>query len=103
MSRAGRRGWPSATEAHRLSPSTGARPGCWYPTCISGRAPSESEAWSSWTRTSPDSGRPTATTCTETHGRNSGTKATDLASRDGQRRLTEDLRVGDQLEVRGPV
>ena len=29
----------------------------------------------------PGSGRPTATTCTETHGKNSGTPATDLAGR----------------------
>ena len=33
------------------------------------------------TRTSRASGRPTATTCTETHGGNSGTRATDLAGR----------------------
>ena len=35
--------------------------------------------------TSRASGRPTATTCTETHGRNSGTRATDLAGRHGRR------------------
>jgi hypothetical protein len=54
MSPAERHGWPSASEGHHLSPSTAARPGCWYRTCISGRAPSGSGAWSSWTRTGPD-------------------------------------------------
>ena len=40
----------------------------------------------SWTTTSPDSGRPTATTCTETRGRNSGTRATSPAPRPGKSR-----------------
>src|ERR1700737_844677 len=43
---------------------------------------------------SPVSGRPTATTCTETHGRNSGTRATDLAGRHG--------RAGGRRDSLGP-
>ena len=55
-----------------------------------------------WTRTSRDSGRPTATTCTETHGRNSGTRATDLAGRDGHRRAVGDA-VGAHRRAGRPV
>ena len=71
----------SATTASRWSPSTAARPGCWCRTCTSGRAPNGCAAWICATMTSRASGRPTATTSTETHGENSGTRATDLAGR----------------------
>jgi ferredoxin-NADP reductase/DMSO/TMAO reductase YedYZ molybdopterin-dependent catalytic subunit len=46
-------------------------------TCTSGRAPSGCAAWSCATTTRRVSGRPTATTCMETHGSNSGTRATE--------------------------
>ncbi|MGI9006398.1 MAG: molybdopterin-dependent oxidoreductase [Streptosporangiaceae bacterium] len=42
-------------------------------------------AWNCSTPTSRGSGRPTAITCTGTHGANSGTRATDLAGRDRHR------------------
>ena len=47
----------------------------------SGRAPSGYGASCSSRPTSPASGRQTATTTTETHGRNSATRETDLAAR----------------------
>src|SRR5579863_7380740 len=52
--------------------------------------------------TGRDSGRPTATTCTEIHGRNSGTRAIDLASRDGHRRAVGDA-VGAHHRTGCPV
>src|SRR3984957_1434051 len=61
-----------------------ARPGWWWRTCTSGRAPSGCAALTCSITTSPASGRPTVTTSTETHGRNSGTRATDLADRHGR-------------------
>src|SRR4029077_686222 len=81
-----RRGWPSTTTASRLDPSTAARPGCWCRTCTSGGARNGYGAWNCAITTNPVSGRPTATTCTENRGKNSGTRATDLAGRhrDGQ-------------------
>src|SRR6266566_9024693 len=80
MSPAARRGWHSTTTATRSIPSTVARPGCWCRTCTSGRAPNGCAAWTCATPTSRASGRPTATTCMETHGGNSATRATDLAN-----------------------
>src|SRR6185437_3901702 len=53
-----------------------------------------------WRLTSPVSGRTTAITCTETRGRNSGTRATDLASRDGRRRDVGDAVRADHRAER---
>jgi hypothetical protein len=50
----------SPTTARSWSPSTAARPGCWSPTCICGRAPSGCGGSSWGTRTSPASGRASA-------------------------------------------
>ena len=63
----GRHGREGAVHAGRLSttsrssPSTAVLPACSSPTCTSGRARSGCVAWSSATRTSPASGRRTAT------------------------------------------
>src|SRR6266568_3098442 len=78
----------------RSNPSTAARPGCSFRTCTSGRARNGCAAWSCSITTNPVSGRPTATTCMGTHGKNSGTRATDLAG--GHRHL------GDQGNGGGP-
>src|SRR6516164_7455655 len=90
-SRAAKPGWSSPTEVNRLSPSTAAPRACSSRTTTSGRAPSGYGACGSGWPTSPASGRQTATTTTETHGKNSATRETDLAARgarQGRRRDT---------------
>ena len=77
----GRRGSPTSTTVRRWPRSTAARPGCSYPTCTCGRAPSGYAASSCCCRTSRASGRPPDTTTTVTRGASSGTGATDLAGR----------------------
>src|SRR5205823_5771541 len=76
----GKRGWPSATTASPWRPSTAARPACWCPISISGRAPSGSGVcgWSS--RMTRVSGSRWATTIMGIHGKNSATGATELAT-----------------------
>src|SRR5580698_2016023 len=69
--------------ASRWRPSTAGPRGCSFRTCTSGRAPNGCAGSGSGTPTSRVSGRPTATTCTETHGGNSGTRAIDLADHHG--------------------
>src|SRR5690242_12008028 len=82
---AGRRGSCSGTAAARWARSTAARPGCSSLTCTSGRAPNGYAESVFSIGTSPASGKTTATTCTETHGGNSGTRATEyLADRYGR-------------------
>ena len=97
---AARPGWRSATTASRSNPSTAARRACSCRTCTSGRARNGCGAWNCSTTTSQVSGRPTATTSTETHGGNNGTRATDLA---GRHRNVRDEGDGfgphDRLEV----
>ena len=80
-------------------PSTAARPGCSSRTCTSGRAPSGCAGCGCGTSTSRASGRCTATTCTETHGGNSGTRATDLADRHGRLGDRRDGPGADHLAV----
>ena len=78
----GGRAWVAFGYGDRpLAPSTVARPGSWSRTCTSGRAPNGCAGCGCATPTSPVSGKTTATTCTETHGANSGTRATELADR----------------------
>jgi hypothetical protein len=67
--------------ARRSRPSTAARPGCSSPTCTSGRAPNGCAAWNCVITTRRVSGRGMATTSTQTHGKNSGTRAIELAGR----------------------
>src|SRR6516164_3156470 len=97
-SRAAKPGWSSPTEASRSSPSTAAPRACSSRTTTSGRAPSGYGAYGSSRPTSLASGRQTATTTTETHGRNSATRETDLAARGARRRRRRDTpRQDDRL------
>ena len=72
-------------EDEPLDPRTAGRRGCSSPTSTSGRARSGCAASSCDRTTRPDSGRATATTTTGTRGKNSGTRATELAARAGRR------------------
>jgi hypothetical protein len=74
----------SATTAKTWRPSSAARPGCWSPTCTCGRAPSGSAESGSLTRTSPASGKASATTTTATPGASSGSGATEDGGSDDQ-------------------
>ena len=71
-------------DGQELEPEHGARPGCWSPTCICGRAPSGSGGSSSWTPTSPASGKAWVLTTTATPGRSSGSGATEDRGRHDQ-------------------
>ena len=87
----GKAGSPSVTTASRSSRSMVDRRGIWSLTSTSGRARSGCEGCDSPPRTSPASGRSTATTTTAIHGASSGTGATDLAGRGGPRRCSRDV------------
>ena len=62
------------------TPSTAGRPGCWCRISTSGRARSGCAGWSCSWRTSPASGRATATTTTAIRGASSATPAIELAA-----------------------
>lgn len=59
-----------------LAPEHGGRPGCSYPTCTCGSLPSGCAGSNCWRVTRLAFGKPSATTTTETHGENSGTRET---------------------------
>src|SRR6516165_10788207 len=61
----------------RSSPNTAVRLGCWFRICISGRAQNGCGVSNSWIKTSQDSGRNSAITCTAIHGENNVMLATD--------------------------
>lgn len=69
----------------RWTPSTAGRRGCWCRICTFGSRRSRSAAYGCPASTSPASGSRWATTTTVIRGGNSGTPATELARRRGQR------------------
>ena len=64
-----------------LEPEHGGPARLLVPTCTSGKARNGCGGWNCSITTNPASGKATATTSMETHGANSGTRATDLAGR----------------------
>ena len=82
------------TTASRSKPSTAAGPPAGAAPVLLEEREMGSGPWNCSTTTCRVSGRPTATTSTEIHGGNSGTRAIDLAGRPGE--------LGDDRDGRGP-